>query len=106
MLLPPSSDAALANIALAAAGRVLVNLDATATAAALQDAVKIGDVRSIITSREFSEKLRQDGLAPPAGVRLIYIDDLTAQIPPGRKSWAGLARQLRLTGTRWWWARI
>ena len=86
LLLPASVGGALANIATLFAGRVPVNLNFTAGAAAMADARAQCDIRTVITSRRFLDKAGLD-----ATPDMVFLEDLRSEITPIRKI-AALAR--------------
>ncbi|MBF0387810.1 MAG: MFS transporter [Candidatus Omnitrophica bacterium] len=77
VLLPSSCAAAMANLAVAFAGKVPVNLNFTLSAEALDSCIKQCNMRTIITSRAFLEKT---GLA--ARPAMVFLEDIKAQISP------------------------
>lgn len=60
VFLPPSIGGALANIALTLSGRVPINLNYSVSCELLQSAVSQADIKTILTSRKFLEKLGWD----------------------------------------------
>ena len=99
VLLPPCTPAALANVALALAGRTSVNLNWTTGASALESAVRRARLAQVITSRRFLEALDPTlaaslvpALSPaasptvpsegllPGGARLLFVEDLLASL--------------------------
>ena len=76
IVLPASAAGALANVALTLQGKVPVNLNFTAAPAALAAAVQRCDIRTIISSRAFVEKLPD--LVLPAGT--VFMEDLVKQV--------------------------
>jgi acyl-[acyl-carrier-protein]-phospholipid O-acyltransferase/long-chain-fatty-acid--[acyl-carrier-protein] ligase len=77
ILLPSSVAGALVNVAAALSGRVSVNLNYTAGAAALGAAARLAALRTVVTSRAFLEKAR---VALPDGVEPIWIEDVAGGI--------------------------
>ena len=73
VLLPASVGGALANLAIAVAGRTSVNLNFTAGADAMQTAIERCGIRTILTSRRFLAKAE---LAPIDG--MVFLEDLMA----------------------------
>ena len=71
LLLPASVGGALANIAVALAGRAAVNLNFTAGRAAMRSAADRCGLRTILTSRKFVEKV---GIEPLNG--MVFLEDL------------------------------
>ena len=83
ILLPPSVGGALANTAAALLNKTTVNLNYTLSREAIQSCIQQCDMRYVLTSRQFLEKL---------GLELdscLYIEDLVAAFTPGLKihSW-------------------
>jgi acyl-[acyl-carrier-protein]-phospholipid O-acyltransferase/long-chain-fatty-acid--[acyl-carrier-protein] ligase len=77
VLLPASVGGALANLAITLAGRVSVNLNFTAGAETVSDAIAETGIRVVITSRQFAAR------APALpDVAILYLEDLVA--PAGR----------------------
>src|SRR5262249_43350506 len=77
LLLPTSVGGSLVNLAAALAGRAAVNLNFTAGRAGMESAAQQAGLRTVVTSRAFLEKAK---LQPPAGLELIYAEDLMAGI--------------------------
>ena len=75
VLLPSSCMAAVSNIAIAFAGKVPVNLNFTLSADAFDSCIKQCDMRMIITSRAFLEKL---GISPRP--EMVFLEDIKAKI--------------------------
>lgn len=75
IFLPPSVGCALANLAVALAGRTTVNLNYTLSKADLNFCVKEAGIKHILTSRKMTEKF-------PISVdaELIYLEDLKEKI--------------------------
>lgn len=97
LLLPTSSVGALTNMAALCAGKTVINLNYSASADAFAHALQLAEIKTVYTSRRFSEKLQQKGAAISDclnGVKLIYLEDLHAQIGKGELVWRWLAAQL------------
>ncbi len=77
VLLPSSCMGAIANLAVAFPGKVPVNLNFTLSKEAFDSCVKQCNMRTIITSKAFIEKL---GMTPIEG--MVYLEDLKQQISP------------------------
>jgi len=75
LLFPASVGGALANVAVAMANRVSVNLNFTAGPAAMASAVRQCGIRTILTSRRFLEGAR---LQPMEG--MVFVEDLAKDI--------------------------
>jgi acyl-[acyl-carrier-protein]-phospholipid O-acyltransferase/long-chain-fatty-acid--[acyl-carrier-protein] ligase len=74
ILLPPSVPGALVNYAAFLCGKVPVNLNYTLSETTLADCVKQCEIKTIITSRKFLEKIK---LTPPG--EIIFLEDLAAK---------------------------
>jgi acyl-[acyl-carrier-protein]-phospholipid O-acyltransferase / long-chain-fatty-acid--[acyl-carrier-protein] ligase len=74
LYLPPSVGGALANYAAFLCGKVPVNLNYTLSEATLADCVRQCEIKTVVTSRKFIEKIK---LTPPG--ELIYLEDLAAK---------------------------
>jgi acyl-[acyl-carrier-protein]-phospholipid O-acyltransferase/long-chain-fatty-acid--[acyl-carrier-protein] ligase len=86
--LPPSPGGALANIALALLGKVAVNLNYTSSPDLVRSAARQCELRHVLTSRRFTERLALD-LDP--GVELVYLEDVRATITSFQRLWALLS---------------
>jgi acyl-[acyl-carrier-protein]-phospholipid O-acyltransferase/long-chain-fatty-acid--[acyl-carrier-protein] ligase len=75
ILLPPSVPGALVNFAALLQGKVPVNLNYTASTEVLASCAKQCDLRTVITSRAFLEKVK---LQVPG--ESIYLEDLAPTI--------------------------
>ena len=97
LLLPTSSAAALANMAVLCSGKTAINLNYSASAAAVTHALSLADIKTVITSRRFLEKLAQRNPELSgclAAVNLILLEDLHAQIPRAELVLRWLSAQL------------
>ena len=72
--LPPSVPGALVNYAAFLCAKVPVNLNYTLSETTLADCVKQCEIKTIVTSRKFLEKIK---LTPPG--EIIYLEDLAAK---------------------------
>lgn len=87
VLLPPSAGGALANLGLASIGRVPVNLNYTASAEAVEHALKTTGADTIVTSRRFLEALKAErGFAVPEGRKVVLLEDAAPKIPSWKKT--------------------
>lgn len=75
ILVPPSVGGALTNIALQIMGKVAINLNYTASAESLASAAEQAELRHVITSKAFLEKLP---LEVPG--EAIYLEDVMASV--------------------------
>ncbi|MFI5350373.1 MAG: AMP-binding protein, partial [Elusimicrobiota bacterium] len=95
VLMPPSAAGALANLALASVGRVPVNLNYTASKTAVEHAVASAGITTLVTSPKFLEKLKEEkGFEPPAGARLVFMEDLREEIPKWKQKASYLALRI------------
>ncbi len=76
LLLPSSVGGALSNLAVTLLGKTSVNLNFTASAESFQSAIRQCDLKTILTAREFLEKIGMK--EPPPGA--VYIEDLLASL--------------------------
>ena len=84
VLLPPTCIGALVNVAIAMLRKASVNLNFTASAEAFKYAIEKAEIKTIITSGAFLEKMPE--LASLPG--LVKIEDLAKQITGGVKFWS------------------
>lgn len=82
LLVPASVGGALANNAVALAGKTAVNLNFTAGREAMQHAVERCDIRTILTSRQF---LAKASIEPMDG--MVYLEDLLGGMSSAAKAW-------------------
>jgi acyl-[acyl-carrier-protein]-phospholipid O-acyltransferase/long-chain-fatty-acid--[acyl-carrier-protein] ligase len=90
ILLPPSAGGVLANLAVTLSGRTAVNLNFTASADSFRSALRQCDLKTVITSRLFLEKIG----ALPLPDNPVFVEDLAAAITPGEKLRAWLKARL------------
>ncbi|WP_367607429.1 acyl-[ACP]--phospholipid O-acyltransferase [Legionella sp. W05-934-2] len=79
LLLPTQSAGVIANLAVLASAKTVVNLNYTATDEALLHAVKQANIQCVITSKAFIKKLTSKGLHVDSlsrVVQFIYLEDL------------------------------
>jgi len=86
ILLPASMGGALANVAVMMAGRIPVNLNATAGPDAMATAIAQAGIRTIVTSRDF---LRTAGVTEGPG--MVWLEDLRQTIAAAARMRAWLA---------------
>ncbi len=77
ILLPASAGGALANLAVALAGKTAVNLNFTTGRAGMERAAALAGLKIVITSREFLAKGKIDA---PGTVELVFLEDVKAGI--------------------------
>ena len=89
LLVPPSAGGAVANLAIALAGRVSVNLNYTLSEDVVNFCIKEAGIRRVLTSRKFCEKrpMKLDA-------ELVYLEDLKTQIGGLAKAKAFAAARL------------
>lgn len=75
VLLPPSCAAAMANLAVACGGKVPVNLNFTLSAEAFDSCVRQCNMKTMITSRAFIEKI---GMPPRPD--MVFVEDMKGRI--------------------------
>ncbi len=88
LLMPTTAAGAIANMAVLMRGKTIVNLNYTASAAAIAAAVRKAGLRHVITSERFLKRLERRGIVLDealAGVELIIMEKLGAQITPLRR---------------------
>jgi len=88
ILLPTSSAGMLTNMAVMLLGKIVVNLNYTASVESLLAAVEKADVRSIYTSTRFVKKLQQRGIDLSdlfAKVNVFYLEELKEEISSTKK---------------------
>ncbi len=78
VLLPTSSAGAIANMALFSLGKVVVNLNYTLSKESLSQAISQANIKRVITSKKFIEKLSKKGFNPVDLVedKLIFLEDI------------------------------
>ncbi len=82
-LLPTSNVGSIANMAAIIKGKTVVNLNFTASEAALQAAVEKAGIKSIYTSRKFLDKLAKKGIELDESFpdcQLLFMEDLKQEI--------------------------
>lgn len=87
ILLPPTVAGALVNVAAPLCGKTSVNLNYTVGKSGLEAAVRLADLRTIITSRVFVQKAK---LELPDGPSIVWIEDVARTIGTGQKLIASL----------------
>ncbi len=83
LLLPSSTGGAFLNTSVLMLGKTAVNLNFTASIEALIGSVKKAELKSIITSKKFIEKLKERGIAINEVLELcnvVYVEDMKGQI--------------------------
>lgn len=87
VLLPSSVGGALTNLAITLMGKVPVNLNYTSSEEAFASAVRQCDLRSVVTSKAFLDKIPEY----PLPDEILYVEDLTASLTGAEKFSAFLA---------------
>lgn len=82
ILLPPTVAAALINVAAPLCGKTSVNLNYTVGKAGLEAAVRLANLRTIVTSRTFVEKAKLD---LPDGPSIVWLEDVARTIGSRQK---------------------
>jgi acyl-[acyl-carrier-protein]-phospholipid O-acyltransferase/long-chain-fatty-acid--[acyl-carrier-protein] ligase len=82
LLLPPSIGGALAAVAASLSGRTAVSLNYTVGQAAFDSAIRQAQLRTVVSSRAFLERVK---VAMPAGVTLLLLEDLLAGVGRGER---------------------
>ena len=90
IFLPPTVPAVAANLAVALADRVAVNLNYTVNSAMLKQCCEKAGLKHVLTSRKFIEKVGLD-----VGCPMIFLEDIKQQITIGDKLAALLNVRLR-----------
>lgn len=83
LLLPASSAAIIANMAVMLNGQTVVNLNFTTSVAAIQAGVSNAAIKTVYTSEKFVEKLKSRGLDVDGmlhGLQIIYLEHLQKEI--------------------------
>ena len=103
ILLPSTGAAVVTVLACAARGRQAAMLNFTAGTRGLLTAIETGNVRVVLSSRAFIEAadLSAEAAAIAHQARLIYLEDLRANIGPLAKLLAALCARLPRLAHRW-----
>lgn len=83
ILLPASSAAIIANMAVMLNGQTAVNINFTTSIAAIQAGIANASVKTVYTSEKFVEKLNSRGLDTAAmlqGARVVYLEELKEKL--------------------------
>jgi acyl-[acyl-carrier-protein]-phospholipid O-acyltransferase/long-chain-fatty-acid--[acyl-carrier-protein] ligase len=90
IVLPPGKGGVVANLAVAFAGKVPVNLNFTSARDSIQSAIEQADVRTIITARLLAKRLEDFPWTP----QVIQLDEILPKIKPAILAWWILALAL------------
>ena len=83
ILLPASSAATIANLAVMLNGQAAVNLNFTTSIAAVQAGIHNAAIKTVFTSEKFIEKLKGRGMDTDAmlrGLHIVYLENLKEQL--------------------------
>lgn len=83
ILLPASSAAIIANMAVMLNAQTAVNINFTTSIAAIQSGVKNAAIKTVYTSEKFIEKMQTRGLDVESmlqGLRVVYLEDMQKQL--------------------------
>ena len=97
VLLPASAGGVIGNMSLLMLGKTVVNLNYTAGAESLQQALRRADIRTVVTSEQFISRLKAKGFDLGAlfqGVELFFMEHLRESIGPRAFVAAMLAAQV------------
>lgn len=87
LLLPASSAAAIANMAVMLNGQTAVNLNFTTSIAAVQAALRNAGIKTVFTSEKFIDKLKSRGIDTDAmlqGADLVYMEQVKEELSKTR----------------------
>lgn len=87
LLLPSSNAAAIANMGVLLKGRTTVNLNFSASAEAVRNAISSAQIKQVFTSRQFETRLQAKGIVVSemlAGVEVQYMEDIKEALPRWR----------------------
>lgn len=79
IMLPPSIEGVLANIATTLTGRISINLNYTMSRQQLDECIEQAQIHIILTTQEFIQKHKNTF---PKNIQLIYIENLIQQFTP------------------------
>ncbi|MFC3023484.1 acyl-[ACP]--phospholipid O-acyltransferase [Vibrio zhugei] len=88
LLVPTSSAGLLANVATLMAGKTVVNINYTSSLEAIASAKQRADIHSVVTSRQFIEKLSKKGVDCETileGGSVCYLEDIMKEVSPTRR---------------------
>ena len=83
LILPTTVAGAISNMAVLTMGKSIVNLNYSSGEASLKHAIKLADIKSVLTSKQFLAKLKSKGfdLSPVLeGVNVVYLEDIKKTI--------------------------
>ncbi len=83
IVMPASVGGSLINMATLLLGKTIVNLNYTANADSLKHAIKLADIKTIYTSKQFLIKLKAKGMDIEEALQnanIVYVEDIKADI--------------------------
>jgi len=86
LIVPTSAGGSIANMATLTLGKTIVNLNYSSGTESLKHALKLTNIKQVITSKQFMVKLKAKGFdleEPLEGVEVIYLETLKAQMSKG-----------------------
>jgi acyl-[acyl-carrier-protein]-phospholipid O-acyltransferase/long-chain-fatty-acid--[acyl-carrier-protein] ligase len=86
LIVPTSAGGSIANMATLTLGKTIVNLNYSSGTASLKHALKLANIKQIITSKQFMVKLKAKGFdleEALEGVELIYLETLKSKMGKG-----------------------
>ncbi|MCF0225252.1 MAG: MFS transporter [Fibrobacter sp.] len=92
IMLPPSPAGVIVNLALWVLGKTNVNLNYTSSPEIVELCAKRADIRSVITSRLFMQKLKARGsdyasIGNDGSIKMYYAEDFMKEIPKAKIVW-------------------
>ena len=83
VILPTSVGGSMGNMALLSLGKTIVNLNYTSGTQSLQHAVRLADIETVVTSKQFAVRLKAKGFDLSEvleGLNVIYLEDMKERI--------------------------
>jgi len=83
VILPTSVGGAMGNMALLSLGKTIVNLNYTSGTESLRHAIKLADIETVMTSRQFATRLKAKGFDLSdvlTGLNVIYLEEMKEHI--------------------------
>ena len=80
ILLPPTIVGAITNVAVTLSGSIAVNINYTVGSDTVNSIIKQSDLKTIVTSRKFEEKLKEKLPINNLNCKIVYIEDLFNKI--------------------------
>jgi len=83
VILPTSVGGSMGNMALLSLGKTIVNLNYTSGKQSLQHAVRLADIETVVTSRQFVTRLKAKGFELSEilkGLNVVYLEDMKERI--------------------------